>query len=219
MTSMEHKMAKIRVLIADDHPIVREGFKKIITADADMVVEDEADSGQAVLKILHQKKYDIVLLDISMPGRNGLDIMKDIKANWPNLPVLIVSMYPEEQFAVRAFRAGASGYLAKTSAPTELISAIRKITQGGRYISEALAEKLTYYLYQDAEKLPHETLSDREYQVMLMIASGMTAAEIAQELSLSVKTISTYRTNILEKMNMKNSVEMTLYAIQNKLIG
>ncbi len=212
-------MTKTRVLIADDHPIVREGFKKIISANAEMIVEDEADSGQAVLHKLQQKNFDIVLLDISMPGRNGLDIMKDIKSKWPKLPILVVSMYPEEQFAVRAFRAGASGYLTKTSAPTELISAIRKITQGGRYISAALAEKLTYYLYQDADKLPHETLSDREYQVMLMIASGMTSTDIAHELSLSVKTISTYRTNILEKMNMKNSVELTLYAIQNKLIG
>jgi two-component system, NarL family, invasion response regulator UvrY len=212
-------MTRIRVLIADDHPIVREGFKKIIAANADMVVEDEAESGQAVLNKLQHKKFDIILLDISMPGRNGLEIMKEIKVKWPSLPVLIVSMYPEEQFAVRAFRAGASGYLTKTSAPTELISAIRKITQGGRYISGSLAEKLTYYLYQDAEKLPHEALSDREYQVMLMIASGMTSTDIALELSLSVKTISTYRTNILEKMKMKNSVEMTLYAIQNKLIG
>jgi two-component system, NarL family, invasion response regulator UvrY len=208
-----------RVLIADDHPIVREGFKKIITANAEMDVQGEADSGQAVLALLQQKKFDIVLLDISMPGRNGLEIMKDIKVKWPKLPVLIVSMYPEEQFAVRAFRAGASGYLTKTSAPTELISAIRKITQGGRYISASLAERLTYYLYQDAEKLPHEALTDREYQVMLMIASGMISSDIAQELSLSVKTISTYRTNILEKMKMKNSVEITLYAMQNKLIG
>ncbi|MDD5167352.1 MAG: response regulator transcription factor [Syntrophales bacterium] len=212
-------MKRIRVLIADDHPIVREGFKKIITSNAEMIVEDEADSGTAVLNYLQHKKYDVVLLDISMPGRNGLDVLKDIKAKWPQLPVLMVSMYPEEQFAVRSFRAGASGYLNKTSAPTELISAIQKVAKGGRYISASLAEKLTYYLYPDAEKLPHETLSDREYQVMLMVASGMTSTDIARELSLSIKTISTYRTNIFEKMNMKNNVELTLYAIQNKLIG
>ena len=212
-------MKRIRVLIADDHPIVREGFKKIITANAEMSVADEADSGTEVLNHLQHKKYDVVLLDISMPGRNGLDVLKDIKVKWPHVPVLVVSMYPEEQFAVRAFRAGASGYLNKTSAPMELISAIKKVTSGGRYISAALAEKLTYYLYPDAEKLPHETLSDREYQVMLMVASGMTSADIARELSLSIKTISTYRTNIFEKMNMKNDVELTLYAIQNQLIG
>jgi two-component system invasion response regulator UvrY len=145
--------------------------------------------------------------------------LKELKNERPRLPVLILSIYPEEQYAVRAFRAGASGYLTKASAPNELMSAIRKISQGGRYISSSLAEQLTYYLDADAEKPLHETLSDREYQVMLMIASGKTVSEIAGELFLSVKTISTYRSHILEKMKMKNNAEITLYAVRNKLVG
>jgi DNA-binding NarL/FixJ family response regulator len=185
----------------------------------DMVVSDEAENGQEVLEFTRKKEYDLILLDISMPGRSGLEILKELKSEKPKLPVLILSIYPEEQYAVRAFRAGASGYLTKASAPHELIKAIRKISQGGRYISSSLAEKLTYYLDVDAAKPPHEMLSDREYQVMLMIASGKTVKEIAEELCLSVKTISTYRTHIIEKMKVKNNAEITLYAIQNKLVG
>jgi len=154
-----------------------------------------------------------------MPGRNGLEILKDLKSEYPSLPVLIVSIYPEEQYAVRAFRAGASGYLTKASAPNELIAAIRKVSKGGRYISSSLAEKLTYYLDADATKSPHETLSDREYQVMMMIASGRTVTEIAEELFLSAKTISTYRSHILRKMKMKNNAEIIIYAVQNNLLG
>ncbi len=212
-------MKKIRILIADDHPIVREGYKKILSDTPDMVVSDEAGNGQEVLNYIRKKDYDLILLDISMPGRSGLEILKELKTERPKLPVLILSIYPEEQYAVRAFRAGASGYLTKASAPNELISAIRKISQGGRYISSSMAEKLTYYLDIDSTKAPHEALSDREYQVMLMIASGKTVSEIAEELCLSVKTISTYRTHILEKMKMKNNAEITLYAVQNKLVG
>jgi two-component system invasion response regulator UvrY len=212
-------MSKIRILIADDHPIVREGYKKILSDTPDMVVADEAENGQEVLNYIRKKNYDLILLDISMPGRSGLEILKELKNERPRLPVLILSIYPEEQYAVRAFRAGASGYLTKASAPNELMSAIRKISQGGRYISSSLAEQLTYYLDADAEKPLHETLSDREYQVMLMIASGKTVSEIAGELFLSVKTISTYRSHILEKMKMKNNAEITLYAVRNKLVG
>jgi DNA-binding NarL/FixJ family response regulator len=212
-------MRKIRILIADDHPIVREGYKKILSDTADMVVADEAENGQEVLNYIRKKDYDMILLDISMPGRNGLEILKELKSEGSRLPVLILSIYPEEQYAVRAFRAGASGYLTKASAPHELISAIRKISQGGRYISSSLAEKLTYYLELDSTKPPHESLSDREYQVMLMIASGKMVSEIAGELFLSVKTISTYRTHILEKMKLKNNAEITIYAVQNKLVG
>lgn len=212
-------MSKIRILIADDHPIVREGYKKILSDTPDMVVADEAENGQEVLNCIRKKNYDLILLDISMPGRSGLEILKELKNETPRLPVLILSIYPEEQYAVRAFRAGASGYLTKASAPNELISAIRKISQGGRYISSSLAEQLTYYLDADAERPLHETLSDREYQVMLMIASGKTVSEIAAELFLSVKTISTYRSHILEKMKMKNNAEITLYAVRNKLVG
>ena len=212
-------MSKVKILIADDHPIVREGYKKILMDTPDMQVVDEAGNGQEVLNLVRKKDYDLILLDISLPGRNGLEVLKDIKDEKPKLPVMILSIYPEEQYAVRAFRAGASGYLTKASAPNELISAIRKISQGGRYISSSMAEKLTYYFDSDSVRPPHEKLSDREYQVMLMIASGKTVKEIGEELFLSVKTISTYRTHILEKMNLKNNAEITLYAIQNKLVG
>ena len=212
-------MSKIKLLIADDHPIVREGFKQVLSETTDMLVADEAGNGQEVLNLIRNNKYDVILLDMSMPGRSGLEILKELRNEYPKLPVLIVSIYPEEQYAVRAFRAGASGYLTKASAPHELIAAIRKISKGGRYISSSLAEKLTYYLDIDAAKPPHELLSDREYQVMLLIASGKTVTEIGRELCLSVKTISTYRTHILEKMKMKNNAEITLYAVQNQLVG
>ncbi len=212
-------MKKIKILIADDHPIVRAGFKQVISDTPDMLVADEAGNGQEVLNLIGKKDYDLVLLDISMPGRSGLEILKDLKSEKPKLPVLILSIYPEEQYAVRALRAGASGYMTKASAANELIAAIRKISAGGKYISASLAEKLAFYLDGDATRPPHETLSDREYQVMLMIASGKTVTEIADELCLSVKTISTYRTHILEKMKMKNNAEITLYAVQNKLVG
>jgi DNA-binding NarL/FixJ family response regulator len=209
---------KIRILIADDHPIVRAGFKQVLSETPDLVVADEAGNGQEVLEHLKKKKYDVVLLDISMPGKNGLEILKELKTDYPKLPVLILSIYPEEQYAIRALKAGAAGYLTKESAPHELISAIRKISAGGRYISASLAEKLATYLNVDMTKSPHETLSDREHQVMRLIASGKTVSEIAESLNLSVKTISTYRTHILEKMKMKNNAEITLYAVQNKLV-
>jgi two-component system, NarL family, invasion response regulator UvrY len=212
-------MKKIRILIADDHPIVREGYKKILMSQPDMDVTGEAGNGQEVLDLIQKKEFDLILLDISMPGRSGLEILKELKGQKPHLPVMILSIYPEEQYAVRAFRDGASGYLTKASTPKELISAIRKVSQGGRYVTEALAEKLTYFLHGDAEKAPHEKLSDREYQVMLLIASGKTVTQIAEELCLSVKTISTYRRHILEKMQFTTNAEITMYAIQNKLLG
>lgn len=209
----------IRILIADDHPIVRQGFKQVLSDTADLLVADEAGSGQEVLALVAKKEYDAILLDISMPGKSGLEVLKELKALNPKIPVLILSIYPEEQYAVRAFRDGASGYLTKASTPKELISAIRKVSQGGRYVTEALAEKLTYFLHGDADKVPHEKLSDREYQVMLLIASGKTVTQIADELCLSVKTISTYRRHILEKMQFTTNAEITMYAIQNKLLG
>jgi len=212
-------MKKIRILIADDHPIVREGYKKILMSQPDMDVTGEAGNGQEVLDLIQKKDFDLILLDISMPGRSGLEILKELKSQKPHLPVMILSIYPEEQYAVRAFRDGASGYLTKASTPKELIAAIRKVSLGGRYVSEALAEKLTYILHGDVEKTPHEKLSDREYQVMLLIASGKTVTQIAEELCLSVKTISTYRRHILEKMQFATNAEITMYAIQNKLLG
>ncbi|MDQ5986180.1 MAG: Response regulator UvrY [Syntrophus sp. SKADARSKE-3] len=211
-------MKKIRILIADDHPIVRAGFKQVISDTQDITVTDEAKNGEEVMKLIRKNDYDLVLLDISMPGKNGLEVLKDLKLEKPKLPVMMLSIYPEEQYAVRALRAGASGYMTKGSAPNELIVAIRKISQGGKYISSSLAEKLTEYLSEDISKPLHEKLSDREYQVMLMIASGKTVTHIADELCLSVKTISTYRSHIIEKMKLKNNAEITLYAVQNKII-
>lgn len=209
----------IKILVADDHTIVREGLKQIVGDVGDMTVADEAANGQEALQKIREGDYDVVLLDISMPGRSGLEVLKDIRAERPKLPVLILSMHSEEQYAVRALRAGASGYLTKASAPDELIGAIRKVSRGRKYVTASLAEKLALELDADVQKPPHEMLSDREYQVMLMLASGKTVKEIADELCLSVKTISTYRSRILEKMNMKKNAELTLYAIQNSLVG
>jgi DNA-binding NarL/FixJ family response regulator len=208
----------IRILVADDHTIVREGLKQILADVDDMAVRDEAGNGQEALAKIREGEFDVVLLDISMPGRSGLEILKEIKADHPKLPVLILSMHAEEQYAVRALRAGASGYLTKASAPDELIGAIRKVSCGRKYVSASLAEKLALELDIDTKKPPHETLSDREYQVMLMLASGKSVKEIADELCLSVKTISTYRSRVMEKMNMKKNAELTLYAIQNHLV-
>ena len=208
----------IHILIADDHTIVRKGLKQILAETSDMVVADEANNGYEVMEKVRKNRYDVLLLDISMPGKSGLDILKELKAEKPKLPVLVLSMYPEEQYAVRVLRAGASGYLTKESAPDELVGAIRKVAQGKKYVSPSLAEKLAVDLETDASKPPHETLSDREYQVLCLIASGSTVGEVAEKLSLSAKTVSTYRARILEKMNMKNSAELTHYAIQNKLV-
>ena len=208
----------IRVLVVDDHPIVREGLKQILSDTEDILVVDEADCGQAVLECTAKSNFDVVLLDISMPGRDGLEVLRDLKQLKPRLPVLILSMYPEEHYAVRVLRGGASGYLTKSSAPDELISAIRKVASGRKYISATLAERLTYELDRDASKPLHEILSDREYQVMHMLSTGKSVKDIAFELGLSVKTVSTYRSRILEKMNMKNNAEIVLYAVQNKLI-
>ena len=208
----------IRIMIADDHRIVREGLKQILAETPDMIVVDEASNGQEVLGKVWENDYDVVLLDISMPGRSGLDILKQLKNERPKLAVLVLSMYSEEQYAMRALRAGASGYMTKESAPDELIEAIRKVSTGRKYISPTVAEKLAVSLEAKDERPAHENLSDREYQVMCMIASGKTIKSIADELSLSVKTVSTYRTRILEKMRMKNNAELTHYSIQNRLV-
>ena len=208
----------IKILIADDHRIVREGLKQILAETEDMVVADEASNVQEVLKKVAGNDYDVLLLDISMPGRSGLDILKQLKSERPKLSVLVLSMYSEEQYALRALRAGASGYMTKESAPDELIEAIRKVSTGRKYISPAVAETLAVSLESNDERPPQETLSDREFQVMCMIASGKTVKAIADELALSIKTVSTYRARILEKMRMKNNAELTHYAIQNKLV-
>lgn len=208
----------IRILVADDHPVVRKGLKEIIEENADMRVADEASNGSEVLEKVSSEDFDAVLLDISMPGRSGLDILKDIKKRRPKLAVLVLSIHPEEQYAVQAFKAGASGYLTKKSAPDELLIALRKVATGGKYVSSSMAEKLAYALEKNREKSLHETLSPRENEVMLKIASGKTVTEIAKELYLSPKTISSYRTRILDKMGMKNNVELIRYAIKNRLV-
>jgi len=207
----------IKTIIADDHTIVREGLKQILNETDDVSVSGEAKNGGELLKKLRREIFDVVVLDISMPGSNGLDALKQIKIISPDLPVLVLSMHPEEQYAVRALKAGAAGYLAKDSASEELLKAIRKIAAGGKYVSPSLAEKLAVDLDVDRERPLHETLSDREYQVLCMIASGRTVKEVAEELSLSVKTVSTYRSRILDKMHMANNAQLTHYAIENGL--
>ena len=209
----------IKILIADDHSIVREGLKQIVAESPEMSVRGEAVNGQQVLDLVHKTDYDLILLDIAMPGRGGIDTLKQLKIEKPEIPVLILSMYPEDQYALRAIKAGASGYLTKESAPEELIGAIKKVARGGKYVSTDLAEKLVENLGKDTEKPDHTMLSDREYQVMTMIATGKTVKEIGDELSLSVKTISTNRTRALEKMGMKNNAEFTYYAIKQGLVA
>jgi two-component system invasion response regulator UvrY len=208
----------VNVIIVDDHPIVRQGLKQILSEEPDISAFGEARNSQEVLELIRKKDWDIVVLDITMPGRGGLDVLKEIKHERPKLPVLILSIHPEDQYAVRALKAGASGYLNKESAPEELVRAIRKILRGGKYVSSALAEKLVFDLGMEAEKPLHETLSDREYHVMLMIALGKTTSEIAEEMALSMKTVSTYRARILEKMGMKSNGDITYYVIKNNLI-
>jgi len=207
----------IKILIADDHAIVREGLKQIVAEESDMKVTGEAGNADEVFEILKTNNFDIAILDISMPGKSGLDLLKDLKIHYPKLPVLILSMYGEEQYGIRALKAGALGYLRKVSAPNELVTAIRKIVSGGKYISQALAEKLADAVDDSYNKLPHEILSDREFEVMCKIASGESAEKISDDLSISIHTFYTYRNRIFEKMNMKSNVELTQYVINNKL--
>ena len=208
----------MKILVVDDHVVVREGIKQILAGQEDIVVEDEAGNGPETIGKVMKHNFDLVLLDISMPGRNGLEVLEEIKERQPKLPVLILSMHPEEQYAVRMLRAGAAGYLTKASVAQELISAIRKVSRGGKYITISLAEKLAFDLDTAADRPRHEKLSNREYQVMLMLASGRTVSEAADELCLSAKTVSTYRTRIMEKMDMKKNAELTLYSVKNKLL-
>lgn len=209
----------IKILIADDHAIVREGLKQIVAEESDMKVAGEAASAEEVLSIITKDHFDIAILDINMPGKSGLDLVKDLKVQFPKLPILILSMYAEEQYGIRALKAGASGYLKKASAPNELVFAIRKIVAGGKYISQTLAEKLADSLDVSQTGLLHEKLSDREYEVMCKIASGESAEKISADLSISIHTFYTYRNRIFEKMNMKSNVELTQYVINNKLNG
>jgi two-component system invasion response regulator UvrY len=208
----------MRILIADDHAVVRQGLQ-LILAQAFPHAEfgEAADSRQTVEAVL-QHHWDLVILDLSMPGRNGLDALKELKIQRPALPVLVLSMHPEQQYAVRAFRAGAAGYLTKANASAELVRAVERILAGGRYVSAALGEELAAELSGPGHAMLHETLSDRELEVLRLIASGRTVKEIAAELTLSVNTISTYRARILEKMEMRTSAELTHYAISSGLV-
>ncbi|PYS27629.1 MAG: DNA-binding response regulator [Acidobacteria bacterium] len=208
----------IRVVVVDDHAVVREGLKRIISENPGMAVTGEAGDGHEALKLIRGGACDVVLLDITMPNKNGLDVLKELRTEVPRLPVLVLSMHSEDQYAVRVLRAGAAGYLTKESAPAKLVQAIRKVVRGGKYVSPSLAEKLVSDLGTDTERPPHEILSDREYQVLCLIASGKTVSEIGAELALSVKTISTYRVRILEKLRMKNNAEITRYAIKERLV-
>lgn len=207
----------IKVLVADDHAIVRRGLIQILADHCDISVIGEASDAVELFTLARAQAWDIAILDISMPGRGGLEVLKELKTEFPSRPVLILSIHSEDQYAVRALRAGAAGYLTKESAPPKLVNAIRKAMQGGKYVTPSLAEKLAFNLAPDPDRLPHEELSDREYQVLCAIASGKTVSEIAEEMILSVKTISTYRARLLEKMSLKNNAELTHYAIQHGL--
>jgi two-component system invasion response regulator UvrY len=208
----------INVLIADDHAVVRSGLKQILAETSDVVVAGEATNGREVLEKLEEPRWDVLVLDITMPGRSGLEILKDVKKLKPGLPVLVLSMHAEEQFATRTLKAGASGYLNKESAPEELLQAIRKIHAGGKFVSATQVERMVGGLTGATGKLPHELLSDREYEILCLIASGKTPSQIARELSLSVKTVSTYRARILEKMTLTTNAQLTHYAIKNGLV-
>lgn len=207
----------IRILIVDDHVIVRRGLVHIVAAEGDLTVVGEAANTEEMLAFVRLERCDVVVTDITMPGKSGLDGMQELKQEFPHLPVLVMSVHPEDQYGVRALRLGAAGYLTKESAPEELVAAIRKAASGGKYISPSLAERLAFDL---ATGNPlHETLSTREYQVLCMIASGKSVMKIAEELALSLKTVSTYRVRILQKMGMKKTAELVHYAISNWLVG
>jgi two-component system, NarL family, invasion response regulator UvrY len=208
----------MKILLTDDHAVVRHGLKQILADEFRRATFGEARNAQEALNRVWKENWDVVVLDITMPGRSGMEVLREIKKSKPRLPVLVLSMHPEGQFAVRVLKRGASGYMTKESAPEELVGAIKKVLAGGRYISPSLAEKLANYVSDDAQKAPQEKLSDREFQVLRLIASGKMVSEIAKELSLSVKTISTYRSRILEKMGMKNNAELMHYAMQHQLV-
>ncbi|MES2324427.1 MAG: response regulator transcription factor [Pseudomonadota bacterium] len=210
--------AIIRVFIADDHAIVREGLKQILAEVPDIIVAGEAENGLDAIKLFRKAKCHVMLLDISMPDRSGIDVLKQVHKENHDIAVLMLSMHREDQYAIRSLKAGAAGYLTKQSAPRELVTAIRQVASGQKYVSAALAQELAIAVGEDHDVALHDTLSDREYQTLTMIASGKTVSTIAQELSLSVKTISEYRSRLLVKMKLKNSAELTHYAIKNQLI-
>ena len=208
----------IRIIIVDDHAIVRRGLKQILAGTSDMIVTDEASSAEELMDKLQKSVFDVLILDITLPGRSGLDALQSIKNIYPDLHVLILSMHPEEEFAVESIRKGAAGYVTKESAPEELLEAVRHVYNGQKYISPSLAEKLASDMKKETKKPVHLSLSEREFNVMKKIATGMTPSEIAQELDLSPKTINSYRANVLKKMKLKTNAELTTYAIKNNLL-
>jgi len=208
----------IKILVADDHPVVREGIKKIFEKEPSFSITEEARTGQEVLNKLRKSEVDMVLLDITMPGKSWLEVLKELRRDYPKLWVLIVSMHTEEEYVLRALRAGASGYLSKESVMTELVEAVRKITRGGKYISRSLADKVLFQFDKDPDELPHKSLSDREYEVLCLIAKGKNSREIAQSLFISENTVGTYRARILEKMTLRNTAELIRYAVKHKLV-
>jgi DNA-binding NarL/FixJ family response regulator len=212
------KESSIKVLVADDHEIVRQGLKTIISEHSDLSIAGEAENGNQVLKILKKTKVDVVLLDFDMPEKNGLDTLIELKALYPKLPVMILSIFPEDHYGTRFLKAGASGYLQKSSATDQLIDAIRKVFNGGKYISSALTDRLVTNLNRDHERPLHESLTDREFQVFCLLATGKKLKEIADQLCLSINTISTYRSRILQKMDMSSNADVIRYAIKNKLV-
>ena len=208
----------IKILIADDHALIREGFKRLIDSEIGMSVVGEATDGFEVLEFVRNNDCDIAVLDISMPGKNGLELIKELKKFKPGLKTLMLTMHPEDRFAIRALKAGAYGYLTKLSAPKALISAIHKIAGGGRYVSESLAEKLVQSIDQSSRGAEHEALSDREFEVFCLIAAGKSIAKIAGELNLSQSTVNTYRTRIMDKMNLRTNAEIIHYALRNNIL-
>jgi two-component system invasion response regulator UvrY len=209
----------LKILIVDDHAIIRKGLRQILKEEYPSAEIDECKDAEEVMKIMLQNTYDVMLCDLSMPGRSGLDVVEFIKQNFPKLPVLILSIHPEEQYALRALRAGAAGYLSKDAATDELVRAVQRVLQGRKYISSFLAEKMASELEKDSEKPPHELLSNREFHVFKLIAEGRSLSEIAEQLSLSITTVSTYRARIMLKMNMKTNAELTKYCIEHKLVA
>jgi two-component system invasion response regulator UvrY len=210
--------ATIRVFIADDHAIVREGLKQILADSRDIVVAGEAENGLDAIRLFPKSRCHVMLLDISMPDKNGIEVLKQLKKEYPDTQVLMLSMHREDQYAIRSLKAGAAGYLTKQAAPKELVVAIRQVASGQKYVSAALAQALAAQVGEDHAMPVHDTLSDREYQTLTLIASGKTVSDIAQELSLSVKTVSEYRARLLVKMKLKNSAELTHYAIRHHLV-
>lgn len=208
----------IRVLIADDHAIVRKGLVQIASESREIEMRGEASEYSSLMRLMKENPCDVLLLDISMPGKNGIDVLKIVREQYPKTQVLILSMYPEDQYAIRALKAGAAGYLTKDTAPERLVEAILSVSRGKKYITPQVAEMLATHLVTDTEGAPHEALSDREFQTMRLIASGKQLSQIAEELSLSPKTVSVYRARVLEKMHLKNNAEMTHYAIKHGLV-